>query len=201
MGDLLTSQRSGARVASGRNCVRKARVNERITRCAPAGFSAHLRSVVQAAFAVIILLIASTGLTPSLARADTASSAAATAAARATRLRLAIWHWALRQRGKPYIWGGTGPNGFDCSGLVYAAYRSHGIRLPRTTYEMLGSWRLVRISKAQARRGDLAFFGTGHVELFAHGNWTFGAEEPGTRIGFHLMNAFWHPTMYFRIRM
>ncbi len=116
-------------------------------------------------------------------------------------MRLSIWHWAVEQRGKPYIWGGTGPAGFDCSGLVYAAYLARGIRLPRTTYEMLGSWRLVRIRKSHARRGDLAFFGTGHVELYAGGNWTFGAAAPGTSIGYHRMNSYWHPTMYFRVRM
>jgi peptidoglycan DL-endopeptidase CwlO len=115
-------------------------------------------------------------------------------------VRLGVWHWAMHQRGKPYIWGATGPHGFDCSGLVYAGYRSHGIDLPRTTYGMLGSWHLVQIPKSQARQGDLAFFGTGHVELYDHGNWTFGAARPGTRIGFHLMNQWWHPTMYFRVR-
>jgi peptidoglycan DL-endopeptidase CwlO len=115
-------------------------------------------------------------------------------------VRLEVYHWAMHQRGKPYIWGGTGPAGFDCSGLVYAAYRAEGIHLPRTTYEMLGSWHLVPIRKSQARAGDLAFFGTGHVELFAHGNWTFGAARPGTDIGFHRMNQWWHPTMYFRVR-
>lgn len=108
--------------------------------------------------------------------------------------------YAVAQLGKPYIWGGTGPHGFDCSGLVYSSYRHHGVKLPRTTGEMLGNWHLKRISKRQARRGDLAFFGTGHVELYDHGNWTFGAARPGTRIGYHRMNAYWHPTMYFRVR-
>ena len=73
--------------------------------------------------------------------------------------------------------------------------------LPRTTYGMLGSWRLVRISKSRARRGDLAFFGTGHVELYDWGKWTYGAQHTGTVLGFHAMSIYWEPTMYFRVRI
>ncbi len=111
------------------------------------------------------------------------------------------WGYALHQRGKPYLWGGTGPHGFDCSGLVWAAYRAAGIRLPRTTDEMLSSGWLIRIPKRKARRGDLAFFGTGHVELYEWGAWTYGAADFGTDIGFHKMNVWWHPTMYFKVRL
>lgn len=151
--------------------------------------------MVQVALAAMLLLIASTGFTLTPAHAQTASRAAVL-----TRMRLTAWRYALLQRGKPYRWGGTGPAGFDCSGLVYAAYRAAGIRLPRTTYGMLDSRLLVRIPKAQARSGDLAFFGTGHVEMYRWGRWTYGAADSGTRIGFHLMNPWWHPTMYFRVR-
>jgi len=172
--------------------------------------------MVRTAIAVVILVIAITSLTlqgpaPSAAAATVSTSAAATPAVRmppgggrasaAVQLRRMAWRWALRQRGKPYVWGGTGPSGFDCSGLVFAAYRAAGLRLPRTTYEMLASWHLVRIPKSRARRGDLAFFGAGHVELYDWGPWTYGAADTGTFIGFHRMNAYWHPTMYFRIRL
>jgi cell wall-associated NlpC family hydrolase len=171
-------------------------VNVGINRCASARPSIALRGVVQTALAVLVLLIASIGIArPLPARA--ASAAHETVA----KLRLSVWRYALRQRGKPYIYGDAGPSGFDCSGLVYAAYRAAGIALPRTTYGMLANWRLVRISKSQARRGDLAFFGTGHVEIFDHGNWTYGAADSGTFIGFHRMNSYWHPTMYFRVRV
>jgi cell wall-associated NlpC family hydrolase len=132
-------------------------------------------------------------------RATQASSRVAAAAA--VQVLVRVWRYAVDQRGKPYIWGGTGPRGYDCSGLVYAAYRAAGIVLPRTTYEMLRSARLIRIAKSQAQRGDLAFFGTGHVELYDSGELTYGAQEPGTVIGFHGMNAFWQPTMYFRVRL
>jgi cell wall-associated NlpC family hydrolase len=175
-------------------------VNEGIRRSAPKAFSVQVRSVVQTALAVLVLLVASIGFTQS-ASAPARADAAAAAMSATRKLRLAIWHWALKQRGKPYIWGGTGPAGFDCSGLVYSAYRAHGVSLPRTTYEMLGSWRLIRIRKSQAKRGDLAFFGSGHVELYAWGDLTFGAAAPGTVIGYHRMNAYWHPTMYFKVRM
>ena len=160
---------------------------------------------MRAALAALFLSIAIAALIPTgTARAQTAAHAArsaATLAARETRLRLTAWRYAIHQRGKPYIYGDSGPAGFDCSGLVYTAYRRAGIMLPRTTYGMLGSWRLVRISKSHAKRGDLAFFGTGHVELYDWGKWTFGAQTSGTLLGFHVMNVFWHPTMYFRIRL
>jgi cell wall-associated NlpC family hydrolase len=170
-------------------------VDESITRCATNPLIKRMRSVVQAALAATLFVIASTGFArPVMVKAHPAAISAA------ARMREVVWRFAMRQRGKPYLWGGTGPYGFDCSGLVYAAYKADGIILPRTTYGMLASWHLVRIPKSLARRGDLAFFGPGHVELYDTGNWTFGAETSGTLIGFHKMNAWWHPTMYFRVR-
>ncbi|MFD0658059.1 C40 family peptidase [Thermocatellispora tengchongensis] len=41
-----------------------------------------------------------------------------------------ILDYALAQRGKPYRWGGTGPDAFDCSGIIYMAYRSVGLSIP-----------------------------------------------------------------------
>jgi cell wall-associated NlpC family hydrolase len=189
--------RPGATASKGYN------LNEGIPGCcAHAGISARLRSIAGAALAVLIVLLASAGLAaPAQAQAQAPVSSKPVGAAKAAAwMRLAVWRYAFAQRRKPYIWGATGPFGFDCSGLVYSAYRAAGITLPRTTYEMLGSWRLVRIRKSQARRGDLAFFGTSHVELYVRGPWTYGAQETGTVIGFHRMNAWWHPTMYFRVR-
>jgi cell wall-associated NlpC family hydrolase len=163
------------------------------------------RGVMRAALAVFLLSLSIAAIIPTAkARAQTVARAAQATTSLATReyrLRMSAWRYAVSQHYKPYIWGGTGPAGFDCSGLVYAAYRQAGITLPRTTYEMLGSWRLVRIPKSLARRGDLAFFGSGHVEVYDWGPWTFGATTEGTRIGFHRMNAFWHPTMYFMVKL
>jgi cell wall-associated NlpC family hydrolase len=43
--------------------------------------------------------------------------------------------FAMAQLGKPYQWGAAGPDAYDCSGLVYAAYAAAGIRIARTTYQ------------------------------------------------------------------
>jgi peptidoglycan DL-endopeptidase CwlO len=185
-------------------------VNVGITRRAVIRPLNHLRGVVIAALALALLAIGMAGpIRPAQARAAAGVASAhhrrvsrgrLSVAEKLTRLRILAWRWAEKQRGKPYIWGGTGPQGFDCSGLVYAAYKHAGFTLPRTTYEMLASWQLVRIPQSKAREGDLAFFGTGHVELFGWRDWTFGAQAPGTLLGFHKWNAFWYPTMFFRVR-
>jgi cell wall-associated NlpC family hydrolase len=119
------------------------------------------------------------------------------AAASSTPARIIALRWAESQAGHPYVFGGTGP-GFDCSGLVMTAYRHAGISLPRTTFAMWGSTHLRRVAASQRERGDIAFYGLGHVELVtARG--TFGALEPGTVLGWHHPSAWWHPTAYFRV--
>jgi uncharacterized membrane protein len=116
------------------------------------------------------------------------------------RLRVIAYRYAVAQAGKWYCWGGVGPSCYDCSGLVYEAYRHAGIPVPRTTYEMLDSRLLVRISRSQAKRGDLAFFGPGHVEMVDTRNISFGADTYGTKIGWTVSTAYWHPTAYYRVR-
>jgi cell wall-associated NlpC family hydrolase len=71
----------------------------------------------------------------------------------------AITAYARRQIGKPYIWGGTGPDGYDCSGIVYMAYKAAGVTIPRTTFEQ---WPFgVRVPAGQEQPGDLVFFSSG----------------------------------------
>jgi cell wall-associated NlpC family hydrolase len=74
---------------------------------------------------------------------------------------------ALSRLGCPYVWGATGPDRFDCSGLVKWAYAQAGIRLDRTTYDQINDG--VPVSRSQVRPGDLVFPHTGHVQL-AMGN-------------------------------
>jgi peptidoglycan DL-endopeptidase CwlO len=71
--------------------------------------------------------------------------------------RLAV-RWALRQVGKPYRWGASGPGAFDCSGLTMRAYATAGVRLPRTSRAQFQSGRRLG-ALGQMRPGDLLFFG------------------------------------------
>jgi len=110
-----------------------------------------------------------------------------------------ILDMAETRTGAWYVYGGAGPSVFDCSGLVYWASHKLGVNMPRTTYGMLASRHLYRVYSP--RRGDLALYGSGHVEFVT--TWyhtTFGAQNSGTRVGWHRWNAYWYPTMYFRIR-
>ena len=72
--------------------------------------------------------------------------------------------YALAQLGTPYLWGGDGPGGFDCSGLVQAAYAAAGIQLPRTAQEQFDAGPLVPDGQ-QLEPGDLVFFGTGASDV------------------------------------
>ncbi len=64
---------------------------------------------------------------------------------------------ALSRRGDAYVWGGTAPGGFDCSGLTMWAYGQAGVKLPRTSRAQFGVGRSV--PKDQLRPGDLLFYG------------------------------------------
>ncbi|HPI93535.1 MAG TPA: NlpC/P60 family protein [Deltaproteobacteria bacterium] len=79
-----------------------------------------------------------------------------TTEARLRKLRLSIVESAYNYVGTPYVWGGTNPDGFDCSGFVKYVYEENGIRLSRTSGEQAHEGSLVSIS--ELRPGDLIFF-------------------------------------------
>jgi cell wall-associated NlpC family hydrolase len=162
------------------------------TTTSPAGPLARRSRPVRALVRVTLAALSALLIAGVLAPLAPSAASASTRSQRLTALR-----WAERQAGKWYCFGGTG-GCFDCSGLVTSAYRHAGISIPRTTYGMLASPRLHQIAASQRQRGDLAFYGSGHVELVtARG--TFGAAAPGTRVGWHHPSAWWRPTMYFRV--
>lgn len=120
--------------------------------------------------------------------------------------RIPRWHaylWALENEiGHQYCWGGAGPSCYDCSGAVMAAYDSVGFYLPHNTVAMLDSGMLTRVyGWNNVKAGDLVFWGTGHVELYAgHYGVTLGALNFGTLVDFHLWRCpWWCPTAAYHV--
>jgi peptidoglycan DL-endopeptidase CwlO len=70
---------------------------------------------------------------------------------------------ALSRLGRPYVWGATGPDQFDCSGLTQWSYARAGIHLDRSTYQQIYDG--IPIPRAHVRPGDLVFPTAGHVQL------------------------------------
>jgi cell wall-associated NlpC family hydrolase len=93
--------------------------------------------------------------------------------------------FALGQLGKPYQWGAAGPDAYDCSGLVYAAYAAAGIHIARTTYQWRQDGAQVPLTGIQP--GDLLFSagsdGTpgnpGHVVMYLGGGQVIQAPQTG----------------------
>ena len=89
----------------------------------------------------------------------------------------------LRQLGCPYVYGGTGPchMGFDCSGLVQAAWASAGVQIPRDTYEQWAALPHVPLSSIEP--GDLLIYnGEGHVAMYVGGGYIIDAPQTGMNV-------------------
>ncbi|MEU4733076.1 NlpC/P60 family protein [Streptomyces sp. NPDC023588] len=84
--------------------------------------------------------------------------------------------------GRPYVWGSTGPSGFDCSGLMVWSYRQAGVSLPRTSQAQRYAGRQVPLS--QARPGDLVTYraDASHVGMYVGNGQVIHAPYPGARV-------------------
>jgi cell wall-associated NlpC family hydrolase len=102
--------------------------------------------------------------------------------------------YASAQVGKPYIWGGAGPMGFDCSGLALQALYAGGVRVPGittdrhvqadfTTTKALYASKLLHVPFSQRRRGDLILYGSpiSHLAIYLGGNQILEAVRPVVR--------------------
>jgi len=100
------------------------------------------------------------------------------------RLAGRVVAFAKHQLGVPYRWGGISRRtGFDCSGLVYAAYRSIGRKLPHSTWGQMALG--VRVHFARLRPGDLVFTnGGGHVVLVVSRGAAIQAPNTGARVSY-----------------
>ncbi|MEU9862918.1 C40 family peptidase [Streptomyces sp. NPDC047971] len=102
----------------------------------------------------------------------------------ATGSAAAIVAFARAQVGDAYISGGTGPNSWDCSGLVQAAYRQAGVDLPRISNQQSSMGTSVSLSSLQP--GDILYWGSRsgsyHVAIYVGGGKYVGAQNPSTGV-------------------
>jgi cell wall-associated NlpC family hydrolase len=89
--------------------------------------------------------------------------------------------YAYAQIGKPYVFGASGPNSFDCSGLMMAAWASAGVSIPRISYDQIGDLPAVSLSDLQP--GDIiGFAGNSHVGMYVGGNKLIDAPHTGADV-------------------
>ncbi|HEY0637861.1 MAG TPA: C40 family peptidase [Pseudonocardiaceae bacterium] len=96
--------------------------------------------------------------------------------------------FALAQIGKPYVWGATGPNSFDCSGLMLRAYEAAGIQLPRVSRQQVNAGAKLPIENALP--GDMLFWARDrndlrtvhHVAMYLGGGQIVEAQQTGVPV-------------------
>ncbi|WP_329621797.1 C40 family peptidase [Streptomyces sp. NBC_01255] len=102
----------------------------------------------------------------------------------------AIVAFARAQVGDAYVRGGTGPNSWDCSGLVQAAYAAAGIDLPRISYDQSSMGTSVSLSNLQP--GDILYWGSRsgsyHVAIYVGGGKYVGAQNSSTGVVEHSLD-------------
>jgi cell wall-associated NlpC family hydrolase len=105
------------------------------------------------------------------------------------QVALQAMRFGKRQIGKPYVWGGTGPKGYDCSGLQMTSYVHAGLTVPRTAAEQYaGAGKYVPLD--EAKQGDLLFYASDvtkpatvyHVVMYVGGGKILDAPQTGENV-------------------
>ncbi|WP_237404888.1 C40 family peptidase [Actinacidiphila reveromycinica] len=124
--------------------------------------------------------------TPTATTTSTTTSTTPVAAASSSKVDRLI-AFLKSQIGKPYVYGASGPDSYDCSGLTQAAFASVGVDIPRTSQEQSTAGTPVSISALQP--GDLVFWGgegsAYHVGVFIGDGQYLDAANPSTPVAIH----------------
>ena len=99
--------------------------------------------------------------------------------------------FAYAQLGKPYVWGATGPDSYDCSGLMQAAWSAAGLSIPRDTYEQWAA--LPHIPMSDLKPGDLIYYnGESHVAMYVGNGYIIDAPHTGAVVERIPENTSWY---------
>lgn len=103
--------------------------------------------------------------------------------------------FAQAQIGKPYVFGATGPNAYDCSGLAQAACKAGGVNIARVTYDQLFDG--TEVTRDALAPGDLLFPDAGHVQLYVGNNQVIEAPHSGAFVRQVAVWGFWRARRVF----
>jgi cell wall-associated NlpC family hydrolase len=141
-------------------------------------------SVSRPATRLLVVLTLVLGLFGGVATTGAAPAQAAVSAGVSASTATRALDYAASKRGAPYQWGAVGPNRFDCSGLTKWAYARTGRTLPRTVAQQYAA--TIRVSRANARPGDLVFFMSGgrpyHMGIYAGAGMVWHAPSTGDHV-------------------
>ncbi len=129
---------------------------------------------------------------------ETKSSASASSTTSVSGRGQALVNTAKKYLGVPYVWGGTSPRGFDCSGLVQYVCRQNGISVPRVASSQRNAGTYV--SRANLQAGDLVFFGNGgritHVGIYVGNGNMIHAPQTGDVVKISSINSSYRVARY-----